>query len=106
MRRILVIALVVICFKGESQNVQARIVVDPTTTAGNTVLNFQIRTLAGTQVWVGLTFNFLYQNNGIGPDSLAPQSTGSGTVVGVNDALMVTTYGWGTSNRFTSPFDP
>lgn len=82
-----------------AQNVEARIVADPAaSTATNTVVRFSIRTKAGTQLFVGLSMYFLFQN-GI----LAPQSTGNNTVVGVNDAQLVTTWGWGVGTRTTTP---
>jgi hypothetical protein len=104
MKKILLIAAVFISTKSFGQNVQARIVVDPASTPAATTVHFEIHTLAGTQTWLGLTFNFLYQNDGNGPDSAISQSTAVNTVVGVNDALLVTTYQWGTGNRFTNPF--
>jgi hypothetical protein len=67
-----------------SQNVQARIVLENTSTANNSVVSFQVRTVVGTQLFVGVSMYFLYQQ-----PNLVPQST---------------TYNWGTALRTTTPF--
>lgn len=82
-----------------SQNVDAKIVVDNASTSTNTILQFQIKTKTGTQNYAGVNMYFLYQQA-----NAAPQSTPDNTVVGVNDALLTTTFGWGSSLRTTTPY--
>lgn len=81
------------------QNVEARIVVDNSSTAANTIVQFQVKTKTGTENYVGVNMYMLYQES-----KLVPQSTGENTVVGINDALLTNTYGWGTSLRTTTPY--
>jgi hypothetical protein len=87
------------CIDLYSQNVDAKIVVDNTSTPANTVLQVQVKTKTGTQDFVGVNMYFLYQQA-----NLAPQSTADNTIVGVNDATLTTIYGWGSSLRTSTPF--
>jgi len=101
MNRIIYVAALVFLFGLDvaSQNVEAEIQVDNATSVSNTVVNFRVRTKVGTQQFLGVSMYFVYQQA-----NLAPQSTTNNTVVGVNDALLTTTYLWGTALRTTTPF--
>ena len=69
-----------------------------TATATTSQIGIRARATGIPVNYIGLTFYILYQSSNAGP-----QSTAQNSVTGVDDSKLVTTFGWGTTARFTNP---
>ncbi len=69
-----------------------------TATLTTAQIGIRVRATGASVDYIGVTFYTLYQSA-----NAAPQSAGVNTVVGVDDSKLVTTFGWGSSARFTNP---
>jgi hypothetical protein len=79
-----------------------------TATATTAQIGVRVRAVTGTVDYIGVTFYIMYQSA-----NATPQSTVMNSTTGVDDSKLVSTFGWGTSTRFTNPaqvitpdFDP
>lgn len=101
MKRILYIAglLLLGVTDVSAQNVEAQILINGSSTPGSTIVDFRIRTKVGTQFYVGVSMYFVYQEA-----NLAPLTTVNNNPTGVSDAMLTTTFGWGTGIRTITPF--
>lgn len=70
--------------------------------SGNVIqTGIRARAVSGTVDYIGVTFYIMYQSA-----NAVPQSTAINSTTGVDDSKLVTTFGWGTSTRFTNPAQP
>ncbi len=98
MKKQILIAILIFCVGSIiAQPVEVDIF-QKTATASTSQIGVRVRATGANVDYIGVTFYILYQSA-----NAVPQSLSLNSVVGVDDSKMVTTFGWGTSARFTNP---
>jgi hypothetical protein len=97
MKKLFTLALVCLSIATHAQTVEVDLF-QKEATLTTTKIGIRARATGASVQYIGVTFYMLYQSA-----NAVPLTTALNTVGGVDDSKLVTTFGWGTSARFTNP---